>query len=190
MTLWERIKTVLKREAADVKEGMSHVGRTLDEELARKERELNATPSERFDMILEDIDESDARIKDIEATLTDQPDHVAHVRPEPTHQLLEESEVSTSLRLGELLETVHVSFVSLADGGASGPTHIVDLDADTFGAATARRAKAAAGVAEHPLVSAAGVDDAGRIWVDAPALHVQDVRLLVAAALADQAPPN
>jgi hypothetical protein len=69
MSLWNRIVAVFKREAADVKEGLSKAGATLDAELERKQRELDAEPHERVDMILEDIEAADARFEELEAKL-------------------------------------------------------------------------------------------------------------------------
>lgn len=65
MTWWERVKTIFRREAADVKDGLSEVGKALDAELARKEREQSATPEERIDMILEDQAAGEARFDDL-----------------------------------------------------------------------------------------------------------------------------
>ncbi len=65
MSFWERIKAIFQREAADVKEGLSKVGQSLDAELARKERELAATPEERIDMILEEQQAEDARFEQL-----------------------------------------------------------------------------------------------------------------------------
>ena len=44
-----------------MKEGLDRLGDTLDAELARKERELAASPEERIDMILEEQAEEDSR---------------------------------------------------------------------------------------------------------------------------------
>jgi transposase len=74
MSLWDRIVTVFKREAADVKEGMAKAGATLDAELERKQRELDAEPHERVDMLLEDIEAADSRFEELEAKLRDQID--------------------------------------------------------------------------------------------------------------------
>ena len=57
--------SIFRREAADLKEGLARVGETLDEELARKERELAASPEERIDMILEEQAAEDARFEDL-----------------------------------------------------------------------------------------------------------------------------
>ena len=69
MSLWDRIVAIFKREAADVKEGLSKAGATLDAELERKQRELDAEPHERVDMILEDIEAADSRFEELEAKL-------------------------------------------------------------------------------------------------------------------------
>ena len=66
MSFWERFKAIFRREAADVKEGLTNVGKSLDAELARKERELAATPEERIDMILEQQPAEDARFEELE----------------------------------------------------------------------------------------------------------------------------
>ena len=65
MSMFDRIKSFFEREAHDVKEGLAKAGRALDEELARKERELAATPEERIDMILEEQQADDARFEEL-----------------------------------------------------------------------------------------------------------------------------
>ena len=65
MSFWERIKAIFQREAADVKEGLGKVGKSLDAELARKERQLAATPEERIDMILEEQQAEDTRFEEL-----------------------------------------------------------------------------------------------------------------------------
>lgn len=66
MSWWNRLKAIFKSEASDVKEGLGKVGKSLDEELARKERELAATPEERIDMILEQQQAEDARFQELQ----------------------------------------------------------------------------------------------------------------------------
>jgi len=180
MNFWERIKSALRREAADVKEGMSHVGRTLNEELERKERELKATPGERFDMILEDIEQSDARIGELESTLQDRPAAGPKQRTQPAHQLLEAAEVSSSPRLGAALERVRVEFEPLE---TSDHTHVVQVDSAPAPIDSQRIADA---VGAHTLVASSSSMPDGTIRVRADHLHVEDVRLLAAAALAEQ----
>ena len=65
MTWWNRIVSLFRREAADVKDGLKQVGDTLDSELARKERELAATPEERIEMILDEQAADDARFEEL-----------------------------------------------------------------------------------------------------------------------------
>ena len=65
MSWWNRLTALFKRETTDVAEGLASAGRALDEELARKERELAATPGERIDMILEEQDAEDARFQEL-----------------------------------------------------------------------------------------------------------------------------
>lgn len=43
-----------------MKEGLTDFGKTLDTELAKKEAEMAASPEERVDMILEEIEADDA----------------------------------------------------------------------------------------------------------------------------------
>ena len=72
MGWWDRVVAVFKREAADVREGMAQAGASLDAALERKQRELDATPQERVDMILDEIDEADNRFEDLESKVRDQ----------------------------------------------------------------------------------------------------------------------
>ncbi len=66
MSWWERVKQVLKREAADVKDMAKSGFESLDAELARKERELEASPAERVDMLLEQTAAEDERLAALE----------------------------------------------------------------------------------------------------------------------------
>lgn len=65
MSLWERLTAIFKREAADVAGGLAKAGQALDDELARKERELEATPAERMEMILEEQQAQDAHFQEL-----------------------------------------------------------------------------------------------------------------------------
>jgi len=65
MSWWKRFVAIFKSEAADVKEGLGNVGQALDDELARKERELAATPEQRIDMLLEEQKAEDARFDEL-----------------------------------------------------------------------------------------------------------------------------
>ena len=86
MSWWKRFVAIFKSEAADVKEGLTNVGQALDDELARKERELAATPEDRIDMILEDQAAEDARFDELTERVlgkSSEADAVAEVADEP-----------------------------------------------------------------------------------------------------------
>ena len=59
MGLLDSIAAWFKKETADVKEAVSGVTRDLDVNLSRKERDLDASPEERMDLIQEEIQDSD-----------------------------------------------------------------------------------------------------------------------------------
>ena len=69
MTWWNRLKKIMASEAQDAKEELDKLRDAVDVELSRKEREMNATPSERLEMILEDIDADQVRLEAIEPGL-------------------------------------------------------------------------------------------------------------------------
>ena len=69
MSWWERLKSIAKREAGAMKEDLEKAAESLDEALAKKERELAATPAERVDMILDDIAEEDTQFGELEDRL-------------------------------------------------------------------------------------------------------------------------
>lgn len=74
MSVWDSIKAILRREAVDVREGVTNLRDKLDAELTRRERELEATPSERMDMIQDRIDAADDRLAELETELGDAAD--------------------------------------------------------------------------------------------------------------------
>ncbi len=49
-----------------MRDGLSKAGAALDEGLARKQRELDADPHERVEMILEEIEAADSRFEELE----------------------------------------------------------------------------------------------------------------------------
>jgi hypothetical protein len=63
MSIWDRLKATVRREAADVastaKRGMDRMEAALE----RRQRELDATPEERMEMLLEGVDEEQAHIE-------------------------------------------------------------------------------------------------------------------------------
>lgn len=66
MGFLDTVTSWLKREAADVKESVDALGERLDADLSRRERELEATPEERIEMIQADsgVDDALAEIQD------------------------------------------------------------------------------------------------------------------------------
>lgn len=66
MSWWNRLLAILKNEAADVKDGLNRAGKAVSDELDRKQRELDAEPHERIDMILEENEAADERFRDLE----------------------------------------------------------------------------------------------------------------------------
>lgn len=65
MTIWDSLKKILKSEAADVGTELGKARDKFDEALTRKEEEMAATPKERMDMILDDIQDSDDKFEAI-----------------------------------------------------------------------------------------------------------------------------
>jgi len=72
MTWWDKIKRITKQETKALREDLGKAAEALDEALAKKERELNATPAERVDMLLDEIDDEDARFDDLETRVRDE----------------------------------------------------------------------------------------------------------------------
>ena len=69
MTWWEKLKAIARRETRAVQDELGRAAEALDEALAKKERELEATPAERVDMLLEEIDDEDTKFEEIEEKL-------------------------------------------------------------------------------------------------------------------------
>lgn len=72
MTWWDKIRQITKQETEALREDLGKAADALDEALAKKERELNATPAERVDMLLDEIDDEDARFGDLETRVRDE----------------------------------------------------------------------------------------------------------------------
>jgi hypothetical protein len=205
MSFWDDVKRIFKREASDVKEGLTKFGREMDAELARKERELNATPAERVDMLVEDMDAAEAHMDDIEAKVrgeiagkaeiadptTPAPPPPSPAPPEerPRVQLFDPADVSTAPRFETALNWVSIQEFDPSDTMRARFDHSLWIDeevgpvvGDDVLAAIPRR------VADHVLVEEALHEDREILYVRAPQLHHEDVRLLVAAAFADHIP--
>ncbi|MDH3498581.1 MAG: hypothetical protein OEM97_00525 [Acidimicrobiia bacterium] len=74
MSLWDTLKSLIAREAADVKEGLDGLRDKLDAELTKKEREMEASPAERIEMLQDDMSTENVfdRIEaDIDSRLSD-----------------------------------------------------------------------------------------------------------------------
>ncbi len=69
MSFWDKVKSFLASEAKDVKEGIDALRDKLDAELTKRERELEASPSERIDMLEEEMDATDSVFDRIEADI-------------------------------------------------------------------------------------------------------------------------
>lgn len=184
MSWWERVKQALSSEASDVREGIGKVGQSLDDELARKEAELNATPSERFDMILDEIEESDAQLDELTSEIdaaTASPTAAATA----SIPLLDEADYTERLHFAAALELAAVEATQEADPMFGRFGHAAWIDDDLIEQmADAEPAAVAAAVSDHPLVEEALLEDREVLYVRAPTLHHDDIRLLVAAALA------
>ncbi|MBT8197610.1 MAG: hypothetical protein KJP12_00570 [Acidimicrobiia bacterium] len=175
MTWWDRLKGILKREADDVAEGMSEVGRKLDEALARKEREAAATPAERIDMILEDIEEEDRRFDEIASKVPDRP-----ATPDgPRARVLSEDDVAASPGLQQARSGVAVELVGDEDAMAGVFDFAVNVDLSLSAEQLTRVAHL---VEEHALVIDTLEQRPGHFWVSSPSLHHDDVALLAAVA--------
>ncbi len=192
---WDKVKGAFGREATDVTEGLKDLGQSLDEALAEKERELAATPAERFDMALEDADETNRRLEDLVAR-TERGDANGIKRPDggPSgapagHQLLDPDDVTASPYLGTALKLVTVEATQAADPMCTRCGHSAWLDERAGKLIGEEKLPGIAmAVEEHPLVNEVVYEDAEVLYVRAPALHHEDVRLLVAAAMAANIP--
>lgn len=70
MTLWDRLRALLRREAADAKEIAADLQQRADAELTRREQSLAATPEERLQATLEEIRATDDAFEDLKTDLT------------------------------------------------------------------------------------------------------------------------
>ena len=63
MTTWDRIRAILRREKRDLDDAMDDFAERGNAALDRRERELNATPTEKLEMERERGEELDAEIE-------------------------------------------------------------------------------------------------------------------------------
>ena len=184
MTFWDKLKSITKREAGAVREELGKAADALDSALAKKERELNATPSERVDMLLEDIAQEDEQFTELEAKLRREGQERAAAAgidpPVPTP--------APSRDLSQILSRIAVEPLQLSTDDQDRTSHIVVFDAGLA------RDLATPGI--DSIVAALQFDvmvlDASRrleaIAVRAPTLASDRVAALVARAVADHAP--
>lgn len=186
--MWERFKGVFARESSDVKEGLRDLGASLDEALAKKERELAADPVERFDMSLEDVAAANQELDDLIAG-QQQGSADGDARSAPaSHRLLEPGDVSSSPHLQTALNWVTVEPTQDSDPMCGRCDHAAWLEHRASPLIDRELDNVAAAVAGHPLVSDVIPGDTDVLYVNAPTLHHEDVRLLVAAAIAAHLP--
>jgi len=69
MSRWNSLKTILKKEATDAQRGLSSLRDKLDEGLTKREREMQASPSERIETIQGEIEASSSRLDEPEAEI-------------------------------------------------------------------------------------------------------------------------
>lgn len=69
MSWFDRLRSVLRGEAAEVRESVEDLTRRADAELDRRERELQATPEERLDATRREIEEAGDPFAEVRAKL-------------------------------------------------------------------------------------------------------------------------
>lgn len=199
MTWLERWKKILAGEARDITDELGKLRESVDKELTRREREMSASPSEKLDMILEDIEMDSGRLDALEEELSrGVADHAVEL-PRPAAgavdgpvvrqraRLLGPDDVSSSPHLAEVLRGISVE--PRTDSDLEVFDHTVRIDEgvrsrigrEHFGAVVST-------VEAHPLVRDVGQEGPGTLIIAAPTLHHDDVRLIVAAAYAEQVP--
>ncbi len=190
VSMWERLKGVFARETTDVKEGLRDLGASLDEALANKERELAADPGERFDMTLEDVAAANQELDDLLAPREEGSPEGDARGATASHRLLEPADVSSSPHLLTALRWVTVEPTQDSDPMCGRCDHAAWLEHRATPLIDRELDNVAAAVAGHPLVNEVIPGDTDVLYVSAPTLHHEDVRLLVAGAIADHLPAD
>jgi hypothetical protein len=180
MGFWDRLRSTLRREAAELGEATRRGMERLEGELERKQRELDATPAERVDMILEEIDAEKAHLETLEEKVRGEtgsalPSDAAAQRPSP----------HLDLAAGWL----DVAELAADDPMANRFSHRVGLPADledTVGGA------AFSGIEDEVRANVFVLDAEhtakDTMYVRAPTLGNDEVALLVAATFAAAIP--
>lgn len=181
MTWWDKLRVLAKREAGAVREEVGRAAEAVDEALAKKERELAATPAERVDMLLDEIADEDAKFDEIEEKLrTEGAERAARAGIEPPTQ----PEPAPVPEHTGIRDTLTVD----ADESPDHMSHIVMIDGHVL--ATLRTAGVDAVVAD--LLAEVMVLDAARrgddILLRAPTLSDLEVADLVARVMVHHLP--
>jgi hypothetical protein len=61
------VKQAFSREVTDVRESVDELGQRLDADLTRREAELDATPEQKLDGILDEINDNDSVFDELRA---------------------------------------------------------------------------------------------------------------------------
>lgn len=192
MSWWNKVKEIFSTEAAEVEERMRAVGKSLDAELERRERKQNATPAEGLDIVLEEVEASNARLDELTKDLEPE---TATAGGGPLSgdraRLLDRSDLARAPGLEAALEWVTVEAPQTTDPLFDRFDHCAWIEDRANDAITeAELSRLASVVADHPLVEEVVHEDRDVLYVRALSLHHEDVRLLVADALARVAPDD
>lgn len=132
MPNWDDVNKIVKKEAGDVADGLRSARDRLDNELAKKEREMAATPQERMDMLLADIEEQNAATDALLAQVSGQPQTESTSTGDDTASSLEHADPTASAERSD-------------DADPSGPASVErsdDADAAQSNAADAAQSDA------------------------------------------------
>ncbi len=191
MSWWERVKETFRGEAADVEDHMRAVGRSLDEELARREKKLNATPDEGLDIVLEEAEASNQRLDELTDELAPSAEQPDQTPERERARLLDRTDVDDSPQIDTVMDWLTVEAPQPTDPLVGRFDHCVWIEEDLDTVVTDEQLQAVAhSVAEHPLIEEVLYEDRDVMYVRASTLHHEDVELLVAEALARHAAPE
>jgi hypothetical protein len=188
MSLWERIKKALTREATDIKDTAKRGMDQLEAELERKQRELEAPPHERVDMLLEDIADEEARFGELESRVRSKAaDRLEAQGIDPA--ALEMPGAHPDLALA--MEWIEVSAIDPEESLAGDYSHLVWIE-EWVGPVIGedRFANLEGEVKAHALVLDALHEDREQLYVRAPTLTDDEVAGLVAEIIAPAIPDD
>lgn len=184
MTWWDKLKAVAKREAGAVREELGNAAGALDEALAKKERELAATPAERVDMLLDDIAREDATIEAIEDKLrsraVERASRAGIEAPVP--------ELPPVRDLTGIAAGIAVAAPQVVLGPGDKTSHIVTLDAELLQELRTEGLDAVVSDLQVDVMVLAASRRDDTIALRTPTLDIPAVTELVATTIADHAP--